>query len=101
MSDKLYDELQVITNKKEICRIKDFRMSYEELLILANEERNKAMSEETKKTVKEAQEFFKTVEEGAKTFQGVPDKKLAEKIKKVGDGAGEVIKHIEERTDYK
>ncbi len=58
------------------------------------------MSEESKKTIKEAQEFFKKVEEGAKTYQNVPDKQLGEKIKKVGDGAGEVVKHITERTDH-
>lgn len=58
------------------------------------------MSEQTKKTVKEAQEFFKRVEEGAQKYQSIPDKQLTEKIKKVGEGAGEVVKHITERTDH-
>ena len=65
------------------------------------QERNKAMSEETKKTIEEAGEFFKKVKEGAEKYQGIPDKQLTEKIKKVGDGAGEVVKHIEERIDHK
>lgn len=58
------------------------------------------MSEESKKQIQEAQKFFKQVEEGAKTYQNVPDKQLGEKIKKVGEGAGEVVKHIEKRTDH-
>jgi hypothetical protein len=58
------------------------------------------MSEETKKTVQEAQEFFKKVEEGAQEYQNIPDKQLTEKIRKVGQGAREVVKHISERTDH-
>ncbi len=58
------------------------------------------MSEETKKTIKEAGEFFKKVQEGAEKYKSVPDKQLTEKIRKVGEGAGEVVKHITERTDH-
>lgn len=58
------------------------------------------MSEETKKTIKEAQEFFKKVEEGAHSYKNVPDKQLSEKIKKVGEVASQVVKHITERVDY-
>jgi hypothetical protein len=58
------------------------------------------MSEETKKTIKEAGEFFKKVQEGAEKYKSVPDKQLGDKIKKVGEGAGEVVKHITERTDH-
>lgn len=58
------------------------------------------MSNETKKTIKEAGEFFKKVQEGAEKYKGVPDKQLGDKIKKVGEGAGEVVKHITERTDH-
>jgi len=58
------------------------------------------MSDETKKQVKEAGEFFKKVQEGAEKYKSVPDKQLGEKIKKVGEGAGEVVKHITERTDH-
>jgi hypothetical protein len=60
----------------------------------------KIMSDETKKQVKEAGEFFKKVQEGAEKYKSVPDKQLGEKIKKVGEGAGEVVKHITERTDH-
>ncbi len=56
------------------------------------------MSEETKKTVKEAGEFFKKVQQDAEKFKSVPDKQLGEKIKKVQEGAGEVVKHIQEKT---
>lgn len=58
------------------------------------------MSEETKKTIKEAGEFFKKVQEGAEKYKSVPDKQLGDKIKKVGEGASEVVKHITERTDH-
>jgi hypothetical protein len=58
------------------------------------------MSEETKKTIQEAGEFFKKVQEGAEKYKGVPDKQLTEKIKKVGEGAGEIVKHITEKTDH-
>jgi hypothetical protein len=75
---KLYDELMEVSNKQEI----------------------RAMSEETKKQVQEAGEFFKKVQEGAEKYKSVPDKQLVEKIKKVGEGAGEVVKHITERTDH-
>jgi hypothetical protein len=77
---------------------------YDELTRICNiqeERRIKAMSEETKKTIEEAGEFFKKVKEGAEKYQGIPDKKLTEKIKKIGEGAGEVVKHIEEHKDHK
>lgn len=56
------------------------------------------MSEETKKTVKEAGEFFKKVQQDAEKYKAVPDKQLGEKIKKVQEGAGEVVRHIQEKT---
>lgn len=56
------------------------------------------MSEQTKKTVKEAQEFFKRVEQDSEKFKSIPDKGLGDKIKKVQEGAGEVVKHITERS---
>lgn len=59
------------------------------------------MSEQTKKTVKQAEEFFKQVEQGAQEFsQSIPDIGLQKKIQKVSEGAGEVVKHIKERTDH-
>ena len=58
------------------------------------------MSEETKKQVQEAGEFFKKVQEGAEKYKSVPDKQLVEKIKKVGEGAGEVVEHIKKKTDH-
>lgn len=56
------------------------------------------MSEETKKTIKEAGDFFKKVQQDAEKYKSVPDKQLGEKIKRVQEGAGEVVKHITERT---
>lgn len=58
------------------------------------------MSDETKKTIKEAGEFFKKVQEGAEKYKGIPDKQLTEKIRKVGEGAGEVSEYIKKRTDH-
>lgn len=78
----------------------DLDILYEELTMVSNRQEVRAMSEETKKTIKEAGEFFKKVQEGAEKYKNVPDKQLTEKIKKVGDGAGEVVKHITERTDH-
>lgn len=59
------------------------------------------MSEQTKKSSEQAKEFFKTVQEGADQFSKViPDKQLGEKLRRVKEDAGEVIKHIEKRTDH-
>ena len=58
------------------------------------------MSEESKKQVKQAEQFFKEVQEGAKEFQSIPDPGLQKKIQKVGEDAGQVVKHIQERTDH-
>jgi hypothetical protein len=78
----------------------DLSKLYDELTEICNKQKSRAMSEETKKTIKEAGEFFKKVQEGAEKYKAVPDKQLGEKIKKVGEGAGEVVKHITERTDH-
>lgn len=56
------------------------------------------MSEQTKKTVKEAGEFFKKVQQDAEKYKSIPDKDLGGKIQKVQEGAGEVVKHIQEKT---
>lgn len=72
---------------------------YEELIQISKKQKARNMSDESKKTIKEAGEFFKKVEEGAKKYQSVPDKQLGDKIKKVGEGAGEIVKHITERTE--
>jgi len=59
------------------------------------------MSEETKKQSQEAQKFFKEVERKSEEFQkSIPDKGLGEKLRRVKEGAGEVVKHITERTDH-
>jgi hypothetical protein len=56
------------------------------------------MSEDKKQNVKDAKEFFKQVEEGAKVYREIiKDNKLGEKLKKVEEGSKEVIKHIEEK----
>lgn len=78
----------------------DLEVLYEELTRVSQIQEQRIMSEETKKTIKEAGEFFKKVQEGAEKYKSVPDKQLGEKIKKVGEGAGEVVKHITERTDH-
>lgn len=78
----------------------DLDILYEQLTLVSNKQEQRVMSEETKKTIKEAGEFFKKVQEGAEKYKNVPDKQLTEKIRKVGEGAGEVIKHITERTDH-
>lgn len=78
----------------------DLEVLYEELTRVSQIQEQRAMSEETKKTIKEAGEFFKKVQEGAEKYKSVPDKQLGEKIKKVGEGAGEIVKHITERTDH-
>lgn len=58
------------------------------------------MSEETKKQIQEAGEFFKKVQEGAEQYKSIPDKQLTEKIRKVGEGAGEIAEHIKKKTDH-
>jgi hypothetical protein len=59
------------------------------------------MSDESKKTVKRAQEFFETVQQvGEELVKVVPDKQLSEKMRRVTKEAGEVVKHIKERTDH-
>lgn len=78
----------------------DLDILYEQLTLVSNKQEQRVMSEETKKTIKEAGEFFKKVQEGAEKYKNVPDKQLTEKIRKVGEGAGEVVKHITERTDH-
>ena len=62
--------------------------------------KSQVMSEQSKKDVKDAKEFFKQVEEGAKRFQEIiPDKKLGEKLKKVEESSKEVVQHIEEKLN--
>lgn len=78
----------------------DLEVLYNELAMVSSKQEQRIMSEETKKTIKEAGEFFKKVQEGAEKYKAVPDKQLGEKIKKVGEGAGEIVKHITERTDH-
>lgn len=57
------------------------------------------MSEESKRLVKEAQQFYKEVNERSKEYQAIPDKKLGEKIKKVQETSEQVVKHIQERSE--
>jgi hypothetical protein len=56
------------------------------------------MSEEAKKTVKEAQKFFEQVQEGATKYQSIPDSSLQQKIKKVQESAGDVSQYIKEKV---
>jgi hypothetical protein len=78
----------------------DLDILYEELTQITKIQEQRQMSEQTKKTIKEAGEFFKKVQEGAEKYKSVPDKQLVEKIKKVGEGAGEIVKHITEKNDH-
>lgn len=78
----------------------DLEVLYQELIMVCSKQEQRIMSEETKKQVKEAGEFFKKVQEGAEKYKSIPDKQLTEKIRKVGEGAGEVVKHITEKTDH-
>jgi hypothetical protein len=77
----------------------DLDILYEELIQINKKREKIIMSEQNKKTIKEAGEFFKKVQEGAEKYKSVPDKQLGEKIKKIGEGASEVVKHITERTE--
>lgn len=76
----------------------DLDVLYEELTIVTKKQEQRVMSEETKRTVKEAGEFFKKVQQDAERYKSIPDKDLGTKIKKVQEGAGEVVKHIQEKT---
>lgn len=49
--------------------------------------------------VKEAQQFFEQVQRGATKYTSIPDAGLQQKIKKVSEGAGQVVEHIKERTN--
>lgn len=76
----------------------DLDILYEELTQITKIQESRAMSEETKRTVKEAGEFFKKVQQDAEKYKSIPDKDLGGKIRKVQEGAGEVVKHIQEKT---
>jgi len=56
------------------------------------------MSEKTKKEAGDIKRYFKEVSEEADFLQkSFPDKQLGEKLKKVHEGASEIVKHIEEK----
>jgi len=61
------------------------------------------MSEESKEKLQKIKKLFETVEEGSKQVTKEPhlqgDKELIKKIEKVQKEAGEVVKHIEEKTE--
>lgn len=63
------------------------------------------MSKETKETAEKIKKLFETVREGSeklvKESEKLGDKGLTKKIQKVQEGAGEVVKHIEERKEPK
>jgi len=81
--------------------VEDLPRLYDELRRVSEIQRNRAMSEEIKKQAEIATEFFKKVQEGAEQFQKtIPDKQLSEKLKKVGENAGEVVKHLVEKTEH-
>lgn len=60
------------------------------------------MSEESQKTVKEIQETFRRIskdaEDAGKKAGGLGDKELTTKIKRLKEDAGQVVKHITERS---
>jgi len=53
-----------------------------------------------KDTVREAADFFKRVRENSETLHKKSgfDKQLSEKIRRVGEGAHEIVKHIEHKS---
>jgi ribosomal protein S6 len=59
------------------------------------------MSKESKESLEKIQKIYETVKEGSdkliKESEKLGDKGLTKKIQKVQEGAGEVVKHIEER----
>ena len=59
------------------------------------------MSQESKQAAKEIQESFKKLHQASedlhKKSTTVGDKTLTEKIQRVKEGAGEVVKHLEKR----
>ena len=59
------------------------------------------MSEESKQSAEKIKKIFEQVKEGSKELVkeagGFGDKELVRKIQKVQEGAGEVVKHVEER----
>lgn len=62
------------------------------------------MSEESKEKLQKIKKLYETVEEGTKkVLKESPDlqkdKELVKKIEKVQKEAGEVVKHIEEKTE--
>jgi hypothetical protein len=61
------------------------------------------MSKESKESLEKIKKIFETVKEGSdkliKESEKLGDKGLTKKIQKVQEGAGEVVKHIEERKE--
>ena len=59
------------------------------------------MSEQSKESLEKIKKIYETVKEGSekliKESEKLGDKGLTKKIEKVQEGAGEVVKHIEER----
>jgi uncharacterized protein Yka (UPF0111/DUF47 family) len=61
------------------------------------------MSAETKKTVEQVKKLFEQVKEAGGELRKSTekfDKELSTKIQKVQEGASEVVKHIEQKTDH-
>lgn len=57
------------------------------------------MSELVKQETKYAKQYAEDVFKSAEHYQKViPDKQLGEKLRKMGESAKEVVKHIEERS---
>lgn len=59
------------------------------------------MSKESKGSLEKIKKIYETVKEGSdklvKESEKLGDKNLTKKIQKVQEGAGEIVKHIEER----
>lgn len=59
------------------------------------------MSKESKESLDKIKKIYETVKEGSdklvKESEKFGDKNLTKKIQKVQEGAGEILKHIEER----
>jgi len=54
-----------------------------------------------KQEVEEAKKFFKRVQEESTKHISIPDSNLQQKIKRVSEGAGEIVHYIEEKSNPK
>ena len=76
----------------------DLDILYEQLTQITKIQEARNMSQETKKQVKELGEVTKKFQQDIEKYKSIPDKELGGKIQKVQEGAGEIVKHIQEKS---